>query len=158
MGSSRFSSPPPRPATATGAASSKQRNSDADVLLDAVRASGVKRYLVVGGAGSLEVAPGVTLVSTPKFPPEHKAEATKGAESLAKPALHRRLLSDHSMRNAPLSSRQDAVPPSTGTTVSTRAAMNARRNVRAQRIAASARRDAGSPLTRSLARISPVLR
>ncbi len=56
--------------------------SDPGVLLDAVRASGVKRYLVVGGAGSLEVAPGVTLVSTPNFPPEYKAEATKGGEFL----------------------------------------------------------------------------
>jgi putative NADH-flavin reductase len=57
---------------------------DPDVLLDAVRASGVKRYLVVGGAGSLEVAPGVTLVSTPNFPAEYKDEATKGGEYLDK--------------------------------------------------------------------------
>jgi putative NADH-flavin reductase len=32
--------------------------SDANTLVEAVRTSGVKRYLVVGGAGSLEVAPG----------------------------------------------------------------------------------------------------
>ena len=31
-------------------------------------AAGVKRFLVVGGAGSLEVAPGVQLVDTPQFP------------------------------------------------------------------------------------------
>ena len=31
-----------------------------DKLIKAVRLSGVKRYLVVGGAGTLEVAPGVT--------------------------------------------------------------------------------------------------
>ena len=42
--------------------------SDADGLIAAVRASGVKRYLVVGGAGSLEVAPGKRLVDTPEFP------------------------------------------------------------------------------------------
>jgi len=33
---------------------------DHDKLIKAVRLSGVKRYLVVGGAGTLEVAPGVT--------------------------------------------------------------------------------------------------
>ena len=48
-------------------------------LVEAVRASGVKRYLIVGGAGSLEVAPGVRLVDTPNFPTAYKAEATAGA-------------------------------------------------------------------------------
>jgi hypothetical protein len=57
--------------------------SDPVKLIDAVKASGVKRYLVVGGAGSLEVAPGVTLVSTPEFPALYKDEATKGGEFLA---------------------------------------------------------------------------
>jgi len=56
--------------------------SDPVLLIDAVKASGVKRYLVVGGAGSLEVAPGVTLVSTPEFPALYKDEATKGGEFL----------------------------------------------------------------------------
>lgn len=56
--------------------------SDPEILLASVRASGVKRYLVVGGAGSLEIAPGVTLVSSPEFPAEYKAEATKGGEFL----------------------------------------------------------------------------
>jgi putative NADH-flavin reductase len=56
--------------------------SDPHKLIDAVKASGVKRYLVVGGAGSLEVAPGVTLVSTPEFPALYKDEATKGGEFL----------------------------------------------------------------------------
>ncbi|MFT4181048.1 MAG: NAD(P)H-binding protein, partial [Rhizobium sp.] len=41
--------------------------SDPQLLIDAVRQSGMKRYLVVGGAGSLEVAPGVRLVTTPEF-------------------------------------------------------------------------------------------
>lgn len=58
--------------------------SDPDLLIAAVRASGVKRYLVVGGAGSLEVAPGVTLVSTPEFPAMYKEEAIKGGMFLDK--------------------------------------------------------------------------
>ncbi len=57
--------------------------SDPVKLIDAVKASGVKRYLVVGGAGSLEVAPGVTLVSTPEFPALYKDEATRGGEFLS---------------------------------------------------------------------------
>lgn len=57
-------------------------DSDPEILLTSVRASGVKRYLVVGGAGSLEVAPGVALVSSPEFPAEYKAEATRGGEFL----------------------------------------------------------------------------
>jgi uncharacterized protein len=56
--------------------------SDSHKLLNAVRASGVRRYLVVGGAGSLEVAPGVKLMDTPKFPAAAKPEATKGTEFL----------------------------------------------------------------------------
>ena len=56
--------------------------SDPHKLIDAVKSSGAKRYLVVGGAGSLEVAPGVTLVSTPEFPAIYKDEATKGGEFL----------------------------------------------------------------------------
>lgn len=51
-------------------------------LIAAVKASKTLRYLVVGGAGSLEVAPGVRLVSTPDFPTQYKAEAEKGAAYL----------------------------------------------------------------------------
>lgn len=51
---------------------------DPDLLIEAVRASGVKRYFVVGGAGSLDVAPGVKLIDTPEFPAIYKEEATKG--------------------------------------------------------------------------------
>jgi putative NADH-flavin reductase len=47
-------------------------------LIGAAKASKVGRYLVVGGAGSLEVAPGVRLVTTPGFPVAYKAEAEKG--------------------------------------------------------------------------------
>lgn len=56
--------------------------SDAETLIGAAKDSGVSRYLVVGGAGSLEVAPGVRLVTTPGFPAEYKAEAEKGAAFL----------------------------------------------------------------------------
>jgi len=52
--------------------------SDPQTLLAAVKQSGVKRYLVVGGAGSLEVAPGVKLVDTPEFPAAYLDEAKKG--------------------------------------------------------------------------------
>jgi putative NADH-flavin reductase len=56
--------------------------SDVESLIGAAKDSGVPRYLVVGGAGSLEVAPGVRLVSTPNFPAQYKAEAEKGAAFL----------------------------------------------------------------------------
>ncbi|MGF6313219.1 putative NADH-flavin reductase [Bradyrhizobium sp. i1.8.4] len=56
--------------------------SDPVKLIGAAKASGVGRYLVVGGAGSLEVAPGVRLVTTPNFPAQYKAEASRGAEFL----------------------------------------------------------------------------
>lgn len=56
--------------------------SDPHKLIGAARNSGVKRYLVVGGAGSLEVAPGVRLVDTPDFPRAYKAEASAGAAFL----------------------------------------------------------------------------
>ncbi len=56
--------------------------SDPAGLIDAVRRSGVGRYLVMGGAGSLLVAPGVRLVDTPTFPAAYQAEALKGAEFL----------------------------------------------------------------------------
>ncbi|AVA22218.1 MULTISPECIES: NAD(P)-dependent oxidoreductase [unclassified Rhizobium] len=53
-----------------------------DKLIGAVKASGVRRYYVVGGAGSLEVAPGVLLVNTPEFPAMYKAEAQGGVDYL----------------------------------------------------------------------------
>ncbi|MBO0125506.1 NAD(P)-dependent oxidoreductase [Agrobacterium sp. OT33] len=56
--------------------------SDPLKLIEAVRASGVQRYLVVGGAGSLEITPGQRVVDLPDFPAAYKAEATKGAEFL----------------------------------------------------------------------------
>ncbi len=56
--------------------------SDPEKLIGAAKDAHVGRYLVVGGAGSLEVAPGVRLVTTPTFPPQYKAEAEKGAAFL----------------------------------------------------------------------------
>jgi len=55
---------------------------EAGKLVGAVRKAGVKRYLAVGGAGSLEVRPGVALVDTPDFPEMYKAEALKGRDYL----------------------------------------------------------------------------
>jgi uncharacterized protein len=52
--------------------------SDIETLIGAARDSGVPRYLVVGGAGSLEVAPGVRLVTVPDFPAAYRAEAERG--------------------------------------------------------------------------------
>ena len=58
--------------------------SDPDKLIGAVKASEVHRYYVVGGAGSLEVAPGKLLVDTPEFPAIYKAEAQGGVNFLNK--------------------------------------------------------------------------
>jgi putative NADH-flavin reductase len=57
-------------------------DSDPAKLIAAAGDSKVGRYLVVGGAGSLEVAPGVRLVTTPGFPVAYKAEAERGAAFL----------------------------------------------------------------------------
>lgn len=51
-------------------------------LIDAVTAAGIKRYLVVGGAGSLETAPGVKEMDSPRFPPHVLPEAKAGSEFL----------------------------------------------------------------------------
>ncbi len=56
--------------------------SDPVRLIAAARESEVGRYLVVGGAGSLEVAPGVRLVTTSGFPVAYKAEAEAGGAFL----------------------------------------------------------------------------
>jgi len=44
-------------------------------LVKGLKDAGVNRLIVVGGAGSLEVAPGLQLVDTPHFPPAWKAIA-----------------------------------------------------------------------------------
>lgn len=57
-------------------------DSDITLLVQAVRASGVSRYLIVGGAGSLEVSPGKLFLEHPDFPDFAKPEAIKGKEYL----------------------------------------------------------------------------
>ncbi|HQT76840.1 MAG: 3-beta hydroxysteroid dehydrogenase [Rhodospirillales bacterium 20-64-7] len=57
-------------------------DSDPHLLIAAVKAAGVPRYIVVGGAGSLDVAPGVRLVDSPAFPAAYKAEALAGGAFL----------------------------------------------------------------------------
>jgi uncharacterized protein len=51
-------------------------------IVDGVKRSGVKRLLVVGGAGSLFVAPGLQAVDTPQFPAEWKQGALAAREAL----------------------------------------------------------------------------
>jgi uncharacterized protein len=48
----------------------------------AAKKSGVRRLINVGGAGSLEVAPGVQLVDTAEFPEQWKAGANEQRKSL----------------------------------------------------------------------------
>jgi hypothetical protein len=51
-------------------------------IVEGVKRAGLKRLLVVGGAGSLFVAPGVQLVDTPPFPAEYKQGALAAREAL----------------------------------------------------------------------------
>lgn len=55
-----------------------------DAMVAGSKAAGVARFIEVGGAGSLFVAPGVQLIDTPHFPAEYK----EGAEG-ARQALNR---------------------------------------------------------------------
>ncbi|MBN3253094.1 NAD(P)-dependent oxidoreductase [Pectobacterium brasiliense] len=57
-------------------------SSDPAILIAAVKTAGVKRYLVVGGAGSLEIAPGQRLIDQPDFPDAYRPEASRGAAFL----------------------------------------------------------------------------
>jgi len=57
-------------------------NTDARSAIGAAKKSGVKRFLVVGGAGSLEVAPGTALIDTPNFPEVARPEASAGRDFL----------------------------------------------------------------------------
>jgi putative NADH-flavin reductase len=52
------------------------------VIIEAAKKAAVKRLLVVGGAGSLEVEPGTQLVDTPEFPAKFKAGALGAREAL----------------------------------------------------------------------------
>jgi uncharacterized protein len=60
----------------------KFKDTDPRGLIESVRRAGLKRYLVVGGAGSLEIEPGLREVDGPNFPPHVRPEALKGAEFL----------------------------------------------------------------------------
>ncbi|MBS0343900.1 MAG: NAD(P)-dependent oxidoreductase [Proteobacteria bacterium] len=55
---------------------------DARPILKAIEQADVQRVLVVGGAGSLQVAPGVDLVDTPTFPDAYKGEALAARDIL----------------------------------------------------------------------------
>lgn len=57
---------------------SRFRSSDPAALLAGVKSAGVARLLVVGGASSLEVAPGQILFDTPDFPEAYRPEAGAG--------------------------------------------------------------------------------
>lgn len=59
-----------------------ERGTGVRSIIDAVKRSGVKRLLVVGGAGSLEIAPGKRLVDQPDFPAQWKDGALRTAAFL----------------------------------------------------------------------------
>lgn len=69
----------PRPGT-TGNAPTMVGTARA--LIAGLREAGVRRLVVVGGAGSLEVAPGLALVDTPDFPEAYKPESLDGRDAL----------------------------------------------------------------------------
>jgi putative NADH-flavin reductase len=54
----------------------------ANAVIDGAKQAGVQRVIVVGGAGSLEVAPGLQLVDSPGFPDAYKAEALAQRDAL----------------------------------------------------------------------------
>jgi hypothetical protein len=52
-------------------------------LLSALEQARVRRFLMVGGAGNLEVAPGVPIVDTPHFPPQWISHGLAHKEALS---------------------------------------------------------------------------
>ena len=60
----------------------KQQVKGARSIINGVKKAGVKRLLFVGGAGSLEVKPGVQSVDLPEFPAEYKQGALATREAL----------------------------------------------------------------------------
>jgi putative NADH-flavin reductase len=56
--------------------------SDADKLIGSVRKAGVARYVVVGGAGSLDNGKGVRLIDAGGVPEAHQAESYAGCAFL----------------------------------------------------------------------------
>ncbi len=55
----------------------------ANALIDGARRSGVRRLIIVGGAGSLEREPGLQLVDQPDFPEAYRPEALAQRDALA---------------------------------------------------------------------------
>jgi hypothetical protein len=55
---------------------------NARALIAGLRKAGVRRVLYVGGASTLEIAPGRQLLDEPDFPQAYKAEALEGREAL----------------------------------------------------------------------------
>ncbi|MEO8334604.1 MAG: NAD(P)H-binding protein [bacterium] len=55
----------------------------ANALTEGARRAGVRRLIIVGGAGSLELAPGQQLVDQPDFPEAYKPEALAQRDALA---------------------------------------------------------------------------
>jgi putative NADH-flavin reductase len=53
-----------------------------NAILEGVKKSGVKRIIVIGGAGSLETASGTQYVDTPQFPAEWKSGALAARDFL----------------------------------------------------------------------------
>ncbi|MBS7563441.1 NAD(P)-dependent oxidoreductase [Mucilaginibacter sp. Bleaf8] len=51
-------------------------------IQQAVKQAGISRFIVVGGAGSLEIKPGVQLVDTAEFPADYKPGATAARDYL----------------------------------------------------------------------------
>lgn len=57
-------------------------DTDAKSAIGAAKKARLQRFLVVGGAGSLEVAPGAALIDQPNFPEVARLEATAGRDFL----------------------------------------------------------------------------
>lgn len=70
-------------------------------IVDGVKAAGVQRLLMVGGAGSLYVAPGVQLVDTPQFPADIRPGAQAARDQLER--LKKETALDWTMISPPIS-------------------------------------------------------
>ena len=55
---------------------------NARAIIAGMRQAGVRRVIYVGGASTLEIAPGRQLLDEPTFPEAYKAEALEGREAL----------------------------------------------------------------------------
>lgn len=51
-------------------------------LIKGLKQANTRRLIIVGGAGSLEISPGVQLVDTPNFPVEYKSTALAHRDAL----------------------------------------------------------------------------